>query len=209
MLAYPPVIAGGNRANTIHYINNNQIVADGELVLMDAGCEFHGYASDITRTWPVSGKFTSSQRVLYDVVLAVQEKCIGMCKVGFTLDEIYIEMLRTLGHQLQNLGLIERNVKPTELLALVQTFCPHHVGHYLGMDVHDTSSISRSQKLSPGMIVTIEPGIYIPYSNKVVGEFRGIGIRIEDNILITSGEPENLTHMCPKCPDEIESIMKS
>ncbi|XP_067663727.1 xaa-Pro aminopeptidase 3-like [Haliotis asinina] len=207
-LAYPPVVAGGNRANTIHYINNNQIVRDGELVLMDAGCEFHGYTSDITRTWPVSGKFSSSQRQLYDAVLTVQEQCVELCTLAHSLDDIYKVMLKLLGKQLQLLGIIPADIQEVKLMQKTREFCPHHVSHYLGMDVHDTSEISRGIKLSPGMIVTIEPGIYIPESHPTApAEFQGMGIRIEDDVLVTEGAPVVLSQGCPKTVEDIEHIM--
>ncbi|ELT89493.1 hypothetical protein CAPTEDRAFT_172665 [Capitella teleta] len=210
ILAYPPVVAGGNRANTIHYINNNQIVDDGTMVLMDAGCECHGYTSDITRTWPVSGCFTKEQRALYEAVLDVQKHCLKVCeRPGVTLDFIFLEMLRVIAQHLQELNLIPKDLTSHQAQTLARQFCPHHVGHYLGMDVHDTDEISRNIKLQPGMVVTIEPGIYIPLNSRhhVPAGFRGQGIRIEDDVLITSGEPHVLTSACPKNPDHIEKIL--
>ncbi|KAK3597488.1 hypothetical protein CHS0354_041909 [Potamilus streckersoni] len=217
ILAYPPVVAdllcllftGGNRANIIHYVNNDQLIKDGELVLMDAGCEYHGYSSDLTRTWPVSGKFTSSQRALYDAILHVQELCISMCTSDFSLDDIYFHMLRLLGIELQKLGLIPASLTKDQLIVKARAFCPHHVSHYLGMDIHDTADISRSIKLQDGMVVTIEPGVYIPKNSMdVPDEFKGIGIRIEDDILITSSEPVVLSASCPKQADEIEALFR-
>ena len=114
-LAYPPVVAGGDRANTLHYIINNQIIQDGEMVLMDAGCEYHGYGSDITRTWPVNGKYTSPQAELYEAVLEVQKECIDMCRVGTSLDQIYSFMLVGLGQRLQGLGIVSKTLSSTEL----------------------------------------------------------------------------------------------
>ncbi|CAG5134334.1 unnamed protein product [Candidula unifasciata] len=209
-LAYPPVVAGGARANIIHYITNNQVIAGGEMVLMDAGCEFHGYASDITRTWPVSGHFTEPQRKLYNATLRVQEACIRMCTTEFSLDDIYNHMLVLLAAELTQLGIISPDCSYDQRLNLARQFCPHHVSHYLGMDVHDTSSVSRKIKLQPNMVVTVEPGIYIPEDNyKVSLEFRGMGIRIEDNILVTETEPVNLSASCPKRVEDIESIMSN
>ncbi|KAL4230342.1 Xaa-Pro aminopeptidase 3 [Mactra antiquata] len=210
MLAYPPVVAGGNRANIIHYIQNNQLIYDGELVLMDAGCEYHGYTSDITRTWPVSGRFTRAQRKVYLSVLAVQEVCISMCTTDYSLADIYREMLNQIAVQLALLKLVPSDYvsERTKLTQAAAHFCPHHVGHYLGMDVHDTSLASKNMKLLPGMIVTIEPGIYIKADREdVKPEYRGIGIRIEDNILITKSKPIVLTKSCPKHPDDIEKLV--
>lgn len=209
-LSYPPVVAGGARANIIHYISNNQIINNGELVLMDAGCEYHGYTSDLTRTWPVSGRFTPEQKQLYDAVLATQEACLKMCTTDYSLDDIYREMLIVLGHQLQSIGIIPSDIRKKDILSLATKFCPHHVGHYLGMDVHDTSEISRQIKLKPGMVITIEPGVYIPVTqDHVPPQFRGMGIRIEDNVLITETSPTVMSNMCPKSTKEIEYVMNS
>ncbi|PVD34501.1 hypothetical protein C0Q70_05776 [Pomacea canaliculata] len=208
-LAYPPVVAGGVRANTIHYIANNQVIADGELVLMDAGCELHGYTSDLTRTWPVNGKFSLPQRELYEATLAVQKACIALCTTTRSLDQIYRQMLVLLGVQLQKIGVLPRTISATDLVKRTRELCPHHVGHYLGMDVHDTASMSRTIQLQPGMIVTIEPGIYVPVNDTLVPKkYRGIGIRIEDNILITEDGPLNLSQKCPKEADEIENTVQ-
>lgn len=187
-LAYPPVVAAGERANTIHYINNNQVVKDGDLILMDAGCEYYGYCSDITRTWPANGQFTRAQRNLYDVVLSVQLDLIDMCRGYPTLDSLFDTMCLLLGKRLQEIGLINKFITGDALMRvrylsykyifIVKTipyicfcnkfcilfqkayqFCPHHVSHYLGMDVHDTPSVPRSINIEPGMVFTIEPGI--------------------------------------------------
>jgi Xaa-Pro aminopeptidase len=211
-LAYPPVVAGGDRANTIHYINNNQIVCNGELVLVDAGCEYHSYASDITRTWPVSGTYSKAQRALYEVVLEVQNKCIELCaNHDMSLASIYNAMQTLMAKRLQELGIMKTPCSSdNEMLRFAREFCPHHVGHYLGIDVHDTDEISRDQKLTPGMVLTVEPGLYIPRKRRDVhDEFKGIGIRIEDNVLITECGFSNLSQACPKNPDEIEKIVKS
>ncbi|KAK7097129.1 hypothetical protein V1264_004150 [Littorina saxatilis] len=207
-LAYPPVVAGGPRANTIHYTANNQVVADGDLVLMDAGCELHGYTSDLTRTWPVNGKFSPAQRELYQATLAVQKVCVSMCTTQHSLDDVYRQMLALLGMQLQELGIIPRDASASEVIKKARQLCPHHVGHYLGMDVHDSSEVSRNVKLEPGMVITVEPGVYVQSDDTTVAEkYRGIGIRIEDNILITKATPINLSQNCPKTVEDIERIM--
>ncbi|XP_060064357.1 xaa-Pro aminopeptidase 3-like [Ylistrum balloti] len=210
MLAYPPVVAGGNHGNTIHYTKNNQIVPAGEMVLMDAGCEYHGFCSDLTRTWPVSGRFSAVQRRLYDVVLRIQLKVISLCNPEFSLEQIYVYMLHLLGEELVSLGLIQPKSKSTNYFQGLREFYPHHVGHYLGMDVHDTPTVSRHAKLQPGMIIAIEPGVYIPANcTSVPEEYRGIAIRIEDNVLITDSQPVVLSAKCVKDPDHIEAIMAS
>lgn len=205
-LAYPPVVAGGNRANTLHYINNNQIIKDGEMVLLDGGCEYFGYVSDITRTWPVNGKFSPAQAELYEAVLEVQRACLSLCSSGISLDHIYSTMLTLLGRQLKRLGIIKASASEADALKAARRYCPHHVGHYLGMDVHDTPELSRSQPLQPGMAITVEPGLYICESNdEAPRHFRGLGIRIEDDVVIRdNGAPLILSSEAPKTIAEVE-----
>ncbi|XP_056870467.1 xaa-Pro aminopeptidase 3 [Takifugu flavidus] len=205
-LAYPPVVAGGNRANTLHYINNNQIIKDGELVLLDGGCEYFGYVSDITRTWPVNGKFSPAQAELYEAVLEVQHSCLSLCSAGVSLDHIYSTMLDLLGRQLTQLGILKATSSNADALKAARRYCPHHVGHYLGMDVHDTPELSRSQPLQPGMAITIEPGLYISEENdQVPKRFRGLGIRIEDDVVIQeNGGPLILSRDAPKIIADVE-----
>ncbi|XP_028140970.1 xaa-Pro aminopeptidase 3 [Diabrotica virgifera virgifera] len=206
-LAYPPVIAGGNRATTIHYINNNQIVDAGEMVLMDGGCEYHGYSSDVTRTWPVSGKFSKEQRQIYEVVYDVNNELIAMCNKFPSLDTLFESMCYLLGKRLQEVGLLGAQPSNNFLMKAAYQLCPHHVSHYLGMDIHDTPTVTRNVQIEPGMIITIEPGIYVNENNKLLPkQYRGIGIRIEDDILITENGPVVLSRKCPKHIDEIESI---
>lgn len=208
MLAFPPVVASGNRANTLHYVSNNQVIEDGSLVLVDAGAHYHGYVSDVTRTFPINGKFTEIQKSLYEAVLRVQQVCIRLCTAGQSLDDIYNVMTMSIGKELYDVGVLEDKLKPAELMQLVRELCPHHVGHWLGMDVHDTPDINRSMKFLPGMVITIEPGLYIREDNeKVDPKYRGIGIRIEDDILITENEPIVLSSNCPKSIEDIEKIM--
>ncbi|KAK4883642.1 hypothetical protein RN001_006961 [Aquatica leii] len=204
-LAYPPVVAGGNRANIIHYINNDQVVMDKEMVLMDAGCEFHGYSSDITRTWPINGKFTSQQREIYEILLTTQQKLIELCSDFPTLDDLFESMCIILGKHLEETGLIRKNYSENTI-KMVYRFCPHHVSHYLGMDVHDTSTIPRNIRIKPGMVITVEPGVYINNKMKVPEQYRGIGIRIEDDVLITNDGPVVLTKKCPRKLEDIEKL---
>ncbi|XP_019886845.1 xaa-Pro aminopeptidase 3 isoform X2 [Ooceraea biroi] len=206
-LAYPPVVAGGGNANVIHYISNNQIIQSGDLVLMDAGCEYHGYSSDITRTWPINGKFTPEQRVLYEIVLDVQKHLIESLKEMPSLDEAFHYMCSLLGKRLQEIGLIPKNIDDDKLVAAAYEYCPHHVSHYLGMDVHDTGKISRGIKIQPGMIITIEPGVYVSPKNPFApSHYHGLGIRIEDDILVTENGAEILTKSCPKEVADIEDL---
>ncbi|XP_078388155.1 xaa-Pro aminopeptidase 3 [Cetorhinus maximus] len=199
LLAYPPVVAGGNRSNTLHYVKNNQMIKDGEMVLLDGGCEYSGYASDVTRVWPVNGRFTGPQSELYQAVLDVQKSCLCLCTPGISLENIYAFMLTALGQKLKDMGVLQEKSNQRNAYKAVGNYCPHHVGHYLGMDVHDTPDISRSIALQPGMVVTIEPGIYIPEDDTSAPQrFRGMGIRIEDDVLITEEGPVILSADCPK-----------
>ncbi|XP_076387021.1 xaa-Pro aminopeptidase 3 [Megachile rotundata] len=206
-LAYPPVVAAGKNSNIIHYISNNQIIHDGNMVLMDAGCEYHGYSSDVTRTWPINGTFTQKQKVLYEVVLDVQNILIHKLKEFPSLDQLYHDMCSLLGKRLQEITLIPKHLSRTELFSAIHAYCPHHVSHYLGMDIHDTGKISRNLKLQSGMIITVEPGIYVSQKNPFApAEFYDLGVRIEDDILITENGPVNLTETCPKQINEIEAL---
>ncbi|XP_043479995.1 xaa-Pro aminopeptidase 3-like [Leptopilina heterotoma] len=208
-LAYPPVVAGGKNACTIHYITNNQIVKNGEMVLMDAGCEYHGYSSDITRTWPVNGTFTQQQRILYEIILETQKEMIVKLRDMPSLEQLFREMCLFLGKRLQEVCLVPKHYGGDKLIAAGYAYCPHHVSHYLGMDVHDTAKISRSIKVQPGMIVTVEPGIYVSPKNQfALPEFHDLGLRIEDDVLIQEGETLVLTRKCPKEVNEIEDLAK-
>ncbi|XP_058444642.1 xaa-Pro aminopeptidase 3 [Malaya genurostris] len=212
-LAYPPVVAGGSNATVIHYINNTQVIRDGEMVLMDAGCEYASYTSDITRTWPISGKFSDPQRVLYEILAQVQTELLESLQQegGETLDQLFDTMCLKIGKYLQEIGLIPKNVKGMDLARAAYKFCPHHVSHYLGMDVHDTPLISRSISLVPGMICTVEPGIYISsWRRDVPEEFRGLGLRIEDDVLIKPNKKiEVLTELCVKDLRQLEALVGS
>lgn len=208
-LAYPPVIAGGKRSNIIHYLDNNQLVRDGELVLVDAGCEYHGYCSDITRTWPVNGKFSQCQLELYEALLEVQIGCISLCRPReFSLNDIYMQMLDLLGRQLSRVFPQFNKASSTLIQSIARGFCPHHVGHYLGMDVHDVDQMSRTIPLQPGFVITIEPGIYINDTMKILSkEWHNIGIRIEDDILITGSQPVVLSKQTPKTTKDLIKLL--
>ncbi|XP_066936897.1 xaa-Pro aminopeptidase 3-like [Clytia hemisphaerica] len=210
-LSFPPVVAGGNRANTLHYINNDQILNDGDLVLMDGGCVYHGYASDITRTWPVNGHFSKPQARLYDIVLRVLKECTTRCDGKTSMNSLHGIMLKLLGQELQQIGLIDSKItKDAELQRAAGNFCPHHLGHYLGMDTHDCPLIHRGLALTSGMVFTLEPGVYIPESaTDVPREYRGIGIRIEDDVLMTEDGPLVLTRDLPKEIEDIENLIAS
>lgn len=209
MLAYPPVVASGKNSTTIHYINNTQIVQNGDMVLLDAGCEYGGYSSDITRTWPINGSFTEPQRVLYEVVLNLQEDLLKnlLNPGGLTLDELFDTMCLKLGKYLQEIHLIPKDKAGYDLARAAYKFCPHHVSHYLGMDVHDTPLVSRSNQLIPGNVFTVEPGIYIGSERQdVPEEFRGLGLRIEDDVMVTTNM--KLEILTDKCVKDTNNLMK-
>ncbi|KAI5699526.1 hypothetical protein M8J76_003453 [Diaphorina citri] len=209
ILAYPPVVASGDNANVIHYVHNNQKCCHGDLLLMDAGCELNGYDSDITRTWPISGQFTDHQKVLYEIVLDTQLKLLKLCENLPSLDDLFSSMCSLIGSSLVDNHIVTKTYAAMNDCSYIGfKFCPHHSSHYLGMDVHDCAVIPRTIPVAPGMVFTVEPGIYISKDCKETRpEFRGLGIRIEDDILIDkSSNVENLSAMCPKNIDEIESV---
>lgn len=211
--AYTTIIAGGNSANTLHYIKNDQLLKEGELVLVDAGCEYRFYASDITRTYPVNGRFTEPQRELYNMVLDVQLKVIDAIKPGVSK-----KALQTLSERLLTLGMLGLGILKGDMDVILETkahkrYFPHGIGHWLGIDVHDPCPYSDDEGnellFEPGMVLTIEPGIYLPQNDDNVPEkYRGIGIRIEDDILVTKGGCENLSAAIAKSVEEIETICK-
>ncbi|KAI9100577.1 peptidase M24, structural domain-containing protein [Phlyctochytrium arcticum] len=205
-LAYVPVVAGGKNALTIHYVVNNQILKEDSLILVDAGAEYAGYASDITRTWPVNPTFSKPQRDLYEAVLRVQKAAIAKCTgdQSVSLDDLQRLTTDLLSNECSKL--LKRPIGHQELSVL----WPHHVGHYLGMDLHDTECISRSKTLESGMVITIEPGLYIPDTDLYPPELRGTGIRIEDDVVMGSREtgysPIVLSVDAPKEVADIEAV---
>ena len=213
-VAYNSIIGGGDNATILHYVENNMPLKDGDLILIDAGAEVEGYASDITRTFPVNGKYSPAQREVYDVVLDVQEQCIEYTKTGNTVrarQEFSIELL-TEG--MKKLGLLKGKTKDLIKKKSYMKYYMHGVGHYLGLDVHDAGryfsdqQAKNSRPFAPGMVLTVEPGLYIPPDDKSApAKYRGIGIRIEDDVVVTKDGNLNLTAKVPKDPDEIEAIM--
>lgn len=215
-VAYNSIIGGGDNATILHYVENNRRLNDGDLLLVDAGAEYQGYAADITRTFPVNGKYTKAQREVYDVVLDVQLQCIEYTKTGNTVkgrQEFSIELL-TEG--MKKLGLLKGKTKDLIKKKAYMKYYMHGVGHYLGMDVHDAGryftdqTAKNSRPFEPGMVLTVEPGLYIPPDDKSApSKFRGIGIRIEDDVVVTKDGNLNLTAKVPKLPDEIEELMQN
>lgn len=199
--AYIPVIAGGQKALLIHYVLNNGLLNDDEFVLVDAGGEYGTYISDITRTWPISGKFSQPQRDLYEAVLAAQRSSVSLCRAsaGVTLDKLHSITETSLRNQLQQLGF---DLSGDAMNVLF----PHHVGHYIGLDVHDIPGYTRGVTLQEGHCITIEPGIYVPDNDRWPKAFRGLGIRIEDSVAVGEDSPLILTTEAVKEVVDIEAL---
>jgi Xaa-Pro aminopeptidase len=206
-MAYPPVVAGGADGVTIHYSRNDKQLGKEDLLLLDGGCEYFGYCSDVTRTWPIGGKFTSPQLAVYEAVLATHQQLIAACRPGTTMRQLHQLSVRLLAEALRTLGVL-RNVSVESIVAnqSYRTFYPHSVGHLLGMDVHDANTNSHDRPLEPGVVLTIEPGLYIP-DDPIFGALRGIGVRLEDDVAVTRGGPEVLSEMAPLDPAEVEDLV--
>lgn len=204
--AYPPIVAGGENACILHYENNDQIIKDGELILIDSGSEYNYYASDITRTFPVNGKFSKEQKIIYEIVLKANEECIKKIKPGVKFSDLKILSEKVLADGLFKAGLL-KNKKDIKKYSL------HGVGHHIGLDTHDAvpgakTSTEDNDTLKPGSVITIEPGLYFTREMKEIPEgFRGMGVRIEDDILVTKNGCTNLTKMMVKRVSEIEKVM--
>lgn len=199
--AYEPVVAGGKNGAGIHYIRNDDVLHDDEMVLIDAAGKKGGYISDITRTWPVGGKFTAAQRDLYEAVLIVQRTVISMCRgsANVSLDKLHAVAEGFLTDQLKHIG-FDMSSKA------IETLFPHHISHYIGMDVHDTAGYSRKTMIREGHCITIEPGIYVPDDDRWPKHFRNMSVRIEDSISIGEDEPLVLTSDAVKEVHEIEAL---
>jgi intermediate cleaving peptidase 55 len=199
--AYIPVIAGGDRGNCIHYTVNDNVFREGEFILADAGGEYGTYITDISRTWPVSGKFTPAQKDLYETVLRVQRTGVSLCRAsaGMSLEDIHRITVRSLVDQLRDLGF------DVSMSNIDQLF-PHHVGHYIGLDVHDCPGYSRRETLKSGHCVTIEPGVYVPNDERWPKHFRGMGIRIEDSVCVDDDSPYVLSTEAVKEVVDIEAL---
>ncbi len=208
--AYPSIVAAGKNACILHYIENNCALKSGDLLLIDAGAELQCYASDVTRTFPVNGKFSAEQAALYEVVLAAQEAAIAEVKPDNTVIDYHDAAVRVLTEGMVALGILTGN--PDDLIEnnAYAEFYMHRTGHWLGMDVHDVGDYKiddRWRLLEPGMVLTVEPGIYITESADVDARWHNIGIRIEDDVCVTRDGCEVLTVDAPKSVDDIESVM--
>ena len=209
--AYTSIVGAGANATVLHYINNDGELRDGDLLLVDAGAEYKGYASDITRTFPINGKFTKAQREIYDLVLKAQMACVEMVQPATTHDQIKQHSIEVLTEGMVELGLLKGNPKDLIKEKKYEQFYMHGLGHMLGIDVHDVGRYwfgNDSRALEPGVVMTVEPGIYISPDTKGIPEqYLGIGVRIEDDVVCTDGPPRVLTSKVPKDPDEIEALM--
>lgn len=210
---YAAIVASGYHATALHYKSNDDICNDGELLLVDAGAEYNYLSADITRTFPVNGTFTAVQKAVYNEVLDIQKQMVAAVRPGVSFKELNEKCIELTTESLIRLGLFKQSKEEIIEKRLFVKYYPHGLGHYLGMDVHDVgayynSSMTESIKFQPGYVLTIEPGIYIPKDDKTAPpEMRGIGIRIEDDVLVTPEGFEVLTHDCPKEISEIESLM--
>ncbi len=208
--AYPSIVASGKNSCVLHYIDNNDVMKKEDLLLTDAACEYNFYASDITRTIPVSGVFSPAQKEIYDIVLIAQKKAIGKCMPGVTLSQIHREAVKWISKGLISLGLVEADLTKVIKEELYKYFYMHNTGHWLGLDVHDPLPYKISKRniiLKPGMTFTVEPGIYIKPKKSIPKKYHNIGVRIEDDILITKNGCEVMTSAVPKSTQEIEKIM--
>ena len=208
--AYTPIVAGGDNACVLHYVDNNQDLNGSDLLLVDAGCEFKMYASDITRTFPISGKFSAEQLAVYNVVLEALHKATECVKVGNNIMDPQITSEKVITKGLVELGILEGDVDDLHQQGAFKDFYMHKIGHWLGLDVHDAGDYMENDDhmlFKAGMVTTVEPGIYISKDANVHDKWKGIGIRIEDDILVTESGNLNLTAKVPSDPQEIEALM--
>jgi Xaa-Pro aminopeptidase len=211
--AYTSIVAGGENGCILHYSENNMVLNDGDLLLIDAGCEYDNYASDITRTFPVNGRFTKEQKAIYNLVLKAQLAAIDAVKPGLHWDDPHNITVQVLTEGLVELGLLEGQVEELIARGAYREFYMHRAGHWLGIDVHDVGDYKidgRWRELETGMVFTVEPGLYIsPKNQKVDVRWRGIGVRIEDDVVVTKNGCEVLTAGLAKTVEEIEALMES
>ena len=216
--SYPSIVGGGDNATILHYNSNDNKISDGELVLVDAGCEVSGYASDITRTWPVNGKFSDQQREIYELVLKAELAGIEACQAGSPWSSMHHATSRVLAQGLIDLGVLDCSLEDAlgdDFNGPFRNYFMHGSGHMLGLDVHDVGGGRQGddkpeRSFEPGMVLTVEPGLYFGSWRtdvEIPERYAGIGVRIEDNVLITSDGPVVLTSSCPKTIDEIEALV--
>ncbi len=211
-VSYSPIVAGGKNACILHYVDNNTQLKDGDLLLIDAGCELDYYASDITRTFPVNGRFNPEQRAVYEIVLEAQYAAIEKTLVGNHWNEPHEAAVKVITKGLKKLGLLEGALPKLIRDGAYQPYYMHRTGHWIGMDVHDVGDYKVGDDwrlLESGMVTTVEPGIYLGNSRKIPKAFRNISIRIEDDVALTNKGPDVLSKGLVKDPDDIESLMSS
>jgi Xaa-Pro aminopeptidase len=205
--AYSPIVGSGPNATILHHRRNDRRIEAGDLVLVDAGCEYEYYAADVTRTFPVDKRFNPSQRAVYEIVLAAQLVAIDRARPGATLEEIHQTALERIVDGLIELDLVQGPRAAALADGSYKKFYMHRTSHWLGMDVHDVGRYFKNgapRTLEPGMVLTVEPGIYVSLDADVEPRFRGIGVRIEDDVLVTEGDPIVLSRAAPKTVDEVE-----
>ena len=212
--SYNSIVASGDNACTLHYVENQSIMKEGDLLLTDAGCEYQMYASDITRTIPASGQFTKEQKAIYSIVLEAQKSVISSVKPGQTFEKMQKNCIEIITRGLKKLGILKGSVSKLIKEESYKDFYMHGIGHWLGIDVHDVGSYvdekGKSKPFAPGMVITVEPGIYISKKTKAIDKkWKGIGIRIEEDVLITPSGCEVLSGELPKEIDAIEAMMAS
>ena len=209
--AYPSIVGSGPMACILHYHENHRRCEEGELVLIDAGCELRGYASDITRSWPVNGRFSHAQRALYELALAAQEEALKLCRVGESLHSVHERTVEVLTQGFCDLGLLSESPSEAIETQSYRRYYMHKTSHWIGADVHDVGgSYEGGAPLAfrEGVVLTVEPGIYVSPSDGLAPEaYRGIGLRIEDDVLVTAGAPEILSADAPKRPEELEALI--
>lgn len=208
--SYPAIVGAGPNACVLHYTSNQAQLADGDLLLIDAGCEYDYYASDVTRTFPVSGRFSAEQRAVYDIVLEAQLAAIEKTRPGNHWNDPHDAATRTITKGLRKLGLLSGTLPRLLKDEAYRPFFMHRTGHWLGMDVHDVGDYKVGDEwrvLEPGMVTTVEPGIYLSPRRGVPKRFAGIGVRIEDDVVVTRDGPDVLSRALVKEPDEIETLM--
>jgi Xaa-Pro aminopeptidase len=208
--SYLPIVAGGANACVLHYRANDAELASGELVLVDAGCEYEMYASDVTRTFPVSGRFSEAQKALYEIVLAANLAATAKVVAGNHWNDPHDAAIKEITRGLREIGILKGKLQTLLKSAAYREYFMHRTGHWLGMDVHDVGDYKVEEQwrlLEPGMALTVEPGLYISAKAKVPKTWRGIGIRIEDDVMVTKAEPQVLTAGLPKESRAVEELM--
>lgn len=209
--AFPSIIGSGPNATVLHYIENRRRMREGELLLIDAGASVAGYAGDISRTFPVSGRFSPAQRALYEIVVAAHDEAIAAVRPGATIVEVHLTAVGVLVEGLLELDLLTGSFEEIIEKGAHRVFYPHQTSHWLGLDVHDVGDYAvdgEPRPLEPGMVLTVEPGLYVPLELEgVPAEMRGIGIRVEDDVAVTEAGAEILTPGLPTAPDEVETLV--